>query len=78
MLPHRSTEFLVGHTAVIFLLAPKLSHSFRFKEAENPLGAILPFDQAGVALGVQENVPDELPQVRSTRICGNMWLCERC
>lgn len=77
MLPHRSTEFLVGHTAVIFLLAPKLSHSFRFKEAENPLGAILPFDQAGVALGVQENVSDELPQVRPTRICGNMRLCER-
>lgn len=62
-LPHGSAQLLVGHAAVFLLLAPELSHRFRAQELEDPLPPVLPLHQPLVQLGVDQDVPDELPQV---------------
>ena len=59
--PHGPAEFLVRHAAVLFLLAPHLGHSLGLQELKDTLPAVLPLHQALVPLGVDQNVPDELP-----------------
>lgn len=59
--PHCTTEFLVRHAGVLFLLSPHLSHSLRFEELKNTLAPVLPLHQALVHFWVDQNVPDELP-----------------
>lgn len=64
--PHGAAELLVGHAAVLFLLSPQVSHGLRLEELEDALTAVLPLHQALVLLWVDQDVPDELPQVGST------------
>lgn len=73
--PHRPAELLIGHTAVIFLLSPQLSHGFGFEKTKHPVWTILPFDKPGVTLRVQQDVSDKLPQVRPAWVCrsAQMW-----
>lgn len=59
--PHGTTELLVGHAVVLLLLAPHLSHGLGLEELEDPLAPVLPLHESLVLLGVDENVPDELP-----------------
>lgn len=61
--PHGPAQLLIGHVAVFLLLAPQLGHSLRAQELENTLVPVLPFHEAFVELRVDEDVPDELPQV---------------
>lgn len=65
--PHGTTEFLIGHAAVLFLLTPHLSHCLRLQKLEDALTTVLPLQEALVPLWVDEDVPDELPQVSASR-----------
>lgn len=62
-LPHGSAQLLIGHAAVFLFLAPELSHGFRAQELEDALAPVLPLHEPLVQLGVDQDVPDELPQV---------------
>lgn len=63
IIPHGAAQLLVSHAAVLLLLAPHLRHGLGLEELEDPLPAVLPLQQTVVLLGVDEDVPDELPQV---------------
>lgn len=67
--PHGTAEFFVRHAAVLLFLAPHLSHSLRLEELKDTLAAVLPLHQTLVSVWVDQNVPDELPQVSATRCC---------
>lgn len=67
--PHGTAEFLVCHAAVLLLLAPHLSHSLGLQKLKDTLAAVLPLHEALVPLWVDQNVPNELPQVSATRRC---------
>lgn len=69
--PHGTAEFLVGHAAVLLLLTPHLSHRLRLEELEDALATVLPLQQTLVPLWVDEDVPDEFPQVSASRCCRN-------
>lgn len=68
-LPHGAAEFFIGHAAVLLLLPPQLGHSLRLEELEDTLTAVLPLHQSLVLvlLWVDQDVPNELPQVCPTR-----------
>lgn len=65
--PHGTTEFLIGHAAVLLLLTPHLSHCLWLEELEDALTTVLPLQEALVPLWVDEDVPDEFPQVSASR-----------
>lgn len=67
--PHGPAELLVGHAAVFLLLAPQLGHGLGAQELEDALPPVLPLHEALVELRVDEDVPDELPQVRAPGGC---------
>ena len=61
--PHGPAQLLVGHAAVLLLLAPHLSHGLRLDELEDAVAPVLPLHEPLVLLGVDQDVPDELPQM---------------
>lgn len=73
--PHGPAQLLIGHVAVLFLLAPQLGHSLGAQELEDAFMPILPLHEALIELWVDEDVPDELPQV-GTSGCYKASLCQ--
>lgn len=67
--PHGAAEFFICHTGVLLLLAPHLSHGLRLEELEDTLVAVLPLHQTLVLFRVNQDIPDEFPQVSATRCC---------
>lgn len=65
-LPHGPAQLLIGHVAVLFLLAPELGHGLRAEELEHTLMPVLPFHEAFVELRVDEDVSNELPQMSTS------------
>lgn len=61
--PHGPAQFLIRHATVFLLLAPQLGHGLGPQKLENALLPVLPLHEALVELRVDEDVPDELPQV---------------
>lgn len=81
--PHGTAEFFIRHAAVLLFLAPHLSHRLRLEKLKDTLATVLPLHQTLVPLWVDQNVPDEFPQVSATRRCRqtvghhelNVFLC---
>ena len=62
--PHGSAELLVRHIRVLFAHAPHARDFLGPDDPEDALASVLPANQRRVSLGVEQQVPDELPQVQ--------------
>ena len=67
--PHCTAQFLVVHARVALLVAPQLAHSLRVDDPKHTVLLVLPANDRRVCDRVQQQVPDELPQVVALGYC---------